>query len=265
MPGCGPARGEESKLETVALLVLAVFTAGYLVLEGADIGVGMLLPVLGRDARQRRLVIASFAPLFLANEVWLVAAAGVVAGAFPGLEHALLSGLYPLFVALLVGWIVRDMGLWLRGRVDAARWRAVCDGAVVAGSWVLALVWGAVLGTVLVGGGRVEEGVNAGTVLGLPLALVFAVHGAGFARLRLAGGLVERARRVPGRYWVSALGLVGVMVAAGSRLPWSQVVAGPQALGVTAVLCAVMLPLLLGAQALVWWTFRGRAESPGYL
>ncbi|GAA4062192.1 cytochrome d ubiquinol oxidase subunit II [Actinomadura miaoliensis] len=252
-------------MQTLAVLVLAVFTAGYLVLAGADIGMGMLLPVLGRGERERRLVIAAFAPFFLANEVWLVATAGVVAAAFPGLEHALLSGLFPLFVALLVGWIVRDMGLWLRGRVDAAGWRAVCDGAVVAGSWVLALVWGAVLGTVLVGGGHVEDGVNAGTVLGLPLALVFAAHGAGFARWRLAGGLVERARRVPGRYWVSGVVLVVVAVAAGARLPWSQVAASPEALGVTAVMCAVLLPLLLAAQALVWWTFRGRAESPGYL
>ncbi|GLW67362.1 hypothetical protein Arub01_56050 [Actinomadura rubrobrunea] len=252
-------------MQTLALVVLAVLTAGYLVLAGADIGMGMLLPVLGRDGRERRLVIAAFAPFFLANEVWLVAVAGVVAGAFPGLEHALLSGLFPVFVALVAGWVVRDAGLWLRGRVDAAAWRAVCDGAIVAGSWALALSWGAVLGTVLVGGSRVEDGVNAGTVLGLPLALVFAAHGAGFARWRLASGLAERARRVPGRYWVSGAALAALPVAAGARLPWSQVVSSPEALAVTAVMCVLMVPLLAAAQALVWWTFRGRAESPGYL
>lgn len=74
-------------------------------------------------------------------------------GAFPGLEHRLLEELFPLFVVLLIGWVVRDMGLWLRGRVDAAGWRGACDAAVVAGSWALALAWGSVLGSVLAAAG----------------------------------------------------------------------------------------------------------------
>ncbi|MCP9947720.1 cytochrome d ubiquinol oxidase subunit II [Actinomadura madurae] len=170
-------------MESLAVVLLAVFAGGYLVLGGADVGVGMLLPWLGRDQRERRLVIASFAPFFLGNEVWLVAAAGLVGGAFPGLEHRLLEELFPLFVVLLIGWVVRDMGLWLRGRVDAAGWRGACDAAVVAGSWALALAWGSVLGSVLAGGG-----LNAGSVLGLPAAALFAWHGAGFARWRLPAG-----------------------------------------------------------------------------
>ncbi len=140
-------------MDSLAVLLLALFAGGYLVLAGADIGVGMLLPWLGRDQRERRLVIASFAPFFLGNEVWLVASAGLVAGAFPGLEHRLLEELYPLVVVLLIGWVVRDMGLWLRGRVDAAAWRSLWDGAIVAGSWALALAWGSVLGSVVAGGG----------------------------------------------------------------------------------------------------------------
>ncbi|SPT64287.1 cytochrome d ubiquinol oxidase subunit II [Actinomadura madurae] len=121
-------------MESLAVVLLAVFAGGYLVLGGADVGVGMLLPWLGRDQRERRLVIASFAPFFLGNEVWLVAAAGLVAGAFPGLEHRLLEELFPLFVVLLIGWVVRDMGLWLRagwtrrrgaGRATRRSWRAV--------------------------------------------------------------------------------------------------------------------------------------------
>ncbi|TYK45006.1 cytochrome d ubiquinol oxidase subunit II [Actinomadura decatromicini] len=250
-------------MESLAVVLLAVFSAGYLVLAGADVGVGMLLPWLGRDERERRLVIASFAPFFLGNEVWLVAAAGLVAGAFPGLEHELLAELYPLVVVLLVGWVVRDMGLWLRGRVDAAAWRAVWDGAVVAGSWALALAWGSVLGSVLGGGG-----LNAGSVLGLPLALVFAWHGAGFARWRLPVGLAGRAVRVggvPSRYGVSAVVLAVAPVVAGVRLPWSGSAADGAGLTMTAVVTVVVLPLLVGAQALVWWTFRGRVESPSYL
>jgi cytochrome bd ubiquinol oxidase subunit II len=250
-------------MEMLAVVMLAVFTAGYLVLAGADIGVGMLLPWLGRGQGERRVVIAAFAPFFLGNEVWLVAAAGLAAGAFPGLEHALLAGLFPVFVALVAAWVVRDMGLWLRGRADAAAWRAVCDGAVVAGSWGLALAWASLLGTLLAG--APQDGLNAGSVLGLPLAGLFALHGAGFARLRSAGAVLERARRVPARYEVSAVALVAVLVAAGTRLDWSGSVSAGTGLAVTAVTTAVLLPLLLAAQALVWWTFRGRVDSPSYL
>ncbi|MEU4824977.1 cytochrome d ubiquinol oxidase subunit II [Actinomadura sp. NPDC023710] len=247
-------------MDSLAVVLLAVFSAGYLVLAGADVGVGMLLPWLGRDQRERRLVIASFAPFFLGNEVWLVAAAGLVAGAFPGLEHGLLEELYPLFAVLLFGWVVRDMGLWLRGRVDAAVWRGVWDAAIVAGSWALALAWGSVLGSVLAGGG-----LGVGSVAGLPLAVLFAWHGAGFVRWRLPVGLAERAGRVPSRYGLSALVMAGAPVVAGVQVEWSEVVAVGAGLTMTVVVTVVVLPLLLASQALVWWTFRGRVESPSYL
>ncbi|MBO2454732.1 cytochrome d ubiquinol oxidase subunit II [Actinomadura barringtoniae] len=244
----------------MAVVMLAVFAGGYLVLAGADIGMGMLLPVLGKSQDERRLVIAGIAPFFLGNEVWLVSTAGIVAGAFPGLEHDLLTGLFPLFVVLLTGWVVRDMGLWLRGRVDAAAWRSLCDGLIVAGSWALGLSWGGVLGSILFGGGM-----NAGSAVGMVLAALFAAHGAGLARWRLTGVLVERARRIPSSYPVTGVALVAVMVAAGARLSLSDAASTGTALSATAVLTAVMLPLLVASQALVWWTFRDRVVSPTYL
>jgi cytochrome bd-type quinol oxidase subunit 2 len=251
-------------MDSLAVVLLALFAGGYLVLAGADIGVGMLLPWLGRDQRERRLVIASFAPFFLGNEVWLVAAAGLVAGAFPGLEHRLLEELYPLFAVLLIGWVVRDMGLWLRGRVDAAAWRSVWDGAIVAGSWALALAWGSVLGSLL-GWGPFGGGMNAVSVLGVPLAALFAWHGAGFARWRLPAGLARRASRFPARYGLSALVMACAPVVAGVEVPWSEVVAGGGGLSLTVVGTVAVLPFLLASQALVWWTFRGRVQGPSYL
>ncbi|GAA2592755.1 cytochrome d ubiquinol oxidase subunit II [Actinomadura fulvescens] len=248
-------------MEILAVVMLAVFAGAYLVLAGADIGVGMLLPVLGRSQRERRVVIAAIAPFFLGNEVWLVSAAGIVAGAFPGLEHHLLEGLFPLFVALLLGWVVRDMGLWLRGRVDAAAWRWGCDAAIVAGSWALALAWASVLGSVLAGG----AGLNAGSVAGLPLAVLFAAHGAAFARWRLTGAPVARADRFPAPYPLTGAALATMALVAGTRLPWSDAAAQGSGLAVTAVTTVVLLPVLLAAQALVWWTFRGRVDSPSYL
>lgn len=68
-------------MDTLAVCLLAFFATGYFVLAGADIGTGMVLPYLGGSDGERRLVIASFAPFFLGNEVWLVATAGVLVGA----------------------------------------------------------------------------------------------------------------------------------------------------------------------------------------
>ncbi|MEU0572310.1 cytochrome d ubiquinol oxidase subunit II, partial [Nonomuraea sp. NPDC005983] len=154
------------------IFILAFFALGYLVLAGADLGVGMLLPYLGRSPGERREVIAAIAPFFLGNEVWLVATAGVLAGLFPELESELLSGNYSVIVALLVAWVVRDMGLWLRGRVPAAAWQRCCDGAVVAGSWGLALSWGSLLSDVLVG---IDGPMSL--LAALAVATLFAAHG----------------------------------------------------------------------------------------
>ncbi len=244
------------------IFVLAFFALGYLVLGGADIGVGMALPYLGRTQGERREVIAAIAPFFLGNEVWLVAAIGVVAGHFPRLENELLSGNYRLIVVLLVSWVLRDMGLWSRGRVAARRWQGWWDGVIVAGSWGMALSWGILLGHVLLG----VEGPIA-LVAAAASAALFGAHGLAFARLRLRGAPHRRASAPFGgageglAFTLTAAGLAGVGVLAGFRLPLE---AGPS----WALLGPVILPfipLLVAAQAWVWWIFRHRVSGPSYL
>ncbi|MEV0231066.1 cytochrome d ubiquinol oxidase subunit II [Nonomuraea sp. NPDC050786] len=244
------------------IFILAFFTLGYLVLAGADIGVGMALPYLGRSAGERREVIAAIAPFFLGNEVWLVATAGVLAGLFPELEGTLLSGNYSLVVTLILSWIVRDMGLWLRGRVPGPRWQAFWDGAIVAGSWGLALSWGLLLSHVLLG--------IRGPIAALPalvVAALFATHGLAFAALRLRGTMRERAAVLSGgagearTYALTAGALVAVGVLAGLRLPLHPGTSG--ALLVPVIL--TLIPLLVAAQGWVWWTFRHRVTGPSYL
>ncbi|MEU8250736.1 cytochrome d ubiquinol oxidase subunit II [Nonomuraea sp. NPDC048916] len=247
------------------IFILAFFALGYLVLAGADIGVGMLLPYLGRSSAERREVIAAIAPFFLGNEVWLVATGGVLAGLFPELEGELLSGNYSLFVVLLVSWVVRDMGLWLRGRLPGARWQHWCDGAVVAGSWGLALSWGMLLGHVLTG----IDGPLA-LLPALVVAALFATHGLAFATLRLRGEPHRRASVLSGlsggagearTYALTATALATVGVLAGLRLPLA---AGTSGALLTPVILA-LIPLLVAAQAWVWWTFRHRVTGPSYL
>ncbi|MEU8530926.1 MULTISPECIES: cytochrome d ubiquinol oxidase subunit II [Streptomyces] len=251
-------------MDTLALALLAFFATGYFVLAGADIGAGMLTPYLGRTSRERRLVLASFAPFFLGNEVWLIATAGVLVGCFPDLEGELLTGQFPVLVALLTGWIVRDAGLWSRGRGPGPRWRAFCDGAVVCGSWTVALAWGWLLSGPLTGTPYAPAGGAVAGVTALATAALFAAHGLGFATLRLTGTPYERARRLVGRTrsWQS-FAFTGVLmaalpVAAGLSLPLAAEAADGTTLAVLVPALLVVTPLLVAAQAWTWWTFRHR-------
>jgi cytochrome d ubiquinol oxidase subunit II len=244
------------------IAILAFFAIGYLVLAGADIGVGMVLPYLGRSAGERRETIAAIAPFFLGNEVWLVATAGVLAGLFPALEGTLLSGNYSAVVALVLSWVVRDMGLWLRGRLPGAGWQSFWDGAVVLGSWGLALSWGSLLSDVLLG---IQWPIAL--VSALLMAALFAAHGLAFAALRLRGTLRERAAVLSGgagerrTYALTAAALVVIGLVAGVRLPLDPGTSGPLLVPVILTL----IPFLVASQAWVWWTFRHRVTGPSYL
>ncbi|MER5323287.1 cytochrome d ubiquinol oxidase subunit II [Streptosporangium roseum] len=239
------------------ITLLAFFAVGYFVLAGADLGVGALLPYLGRSDDERGRVLASITPFFLGNEVWLIASAGILVGAFPVLEGELLSGMYVPFVMLLLGWVVRDAGIWLRGRVDRAGWRGGCDGAVATGSWVVVLSWGFILPGM---GQEPVTGLGAAIVVPAVVAL-FCAHGLAFAGLRLAGGPRERARRFYGAssertiYALTSGGMALVCLLAGSRLPLAENLADPATLALLTPSLLVITPVLVASQVWLWRVF----------
>jgi cytochrome bd-type quinol oxidase subunit 2 len=228
-------------MDVLSPLLLALFVVGYLVLAGADIGLGMLMPKVARTPGQRHRVVAAIAPYFLASEVWLVAAVGVLAGLFPALDHHVVTELWPVLSTLLGAWLVRDAGLWLRARVDTPSWRAVCDTAVVAGSWIVAASWGLVLAGLLTGGLTLSvfTPLCAAAVLAL-----FALRGASFGAERLVGefhddsaDVAARATRVLARVALGA----AVLAVAAAPLPGGVVTDRPL---VAAALAAVVLAAL---------------------
>lgn len=130
--------------------LVGLLLAGYLALESIDFGVGMLLPLADTEsgrARIRRTVV----PLFLANEVWLVAFAGLLFGALPRLEGELLYALRLPVLALLCAWFLRDAALWFRTAHPGVGWRRAWDIVLPVASLVLAAGWGAVLATLIQG------------------------------------------------------------------------------------------------------------------
>ncbi|WP_055696648.1 cytochrome d ubiquinol oxidase subunit II [Streptomyces silaceus] len=260
-------------LETLWLALLGLLLAGYFVLGGYDYGVQMLHPWLGGGERRkaartgRNAALDAIAPFFLGNEVWLVAFTGVLFGAFPHLEGTLLSGLYPLIVAILVGLVLGNAAIQLRGRARGERGRRVWDALIVGGGALPALCWGLVVGLLLHGVPRRADGsfhIGFGDVFspfvlacGVTTALLFAAHGAGFVALRATPDISARAREVgtdllSGAAAVGALALLLTLFGAGASMTnrgTSAVVAG----------------LFAAALAAAWWCFTRGRHVPAFV
>ncbi|MGW3296230.1 cytochrome d ubiquinol oxidase subunit II [Streptomyces xiamenensis] len=235
-------------MDLLALALLGFFTAGYFALAGADLGLGLLLPFLGRDRADRDRIATALAPYFLGSEVWLVAAAGVFIGCFPALEGELFTELLPVLVLLLAGWVVRDAGLWWRVHGGGAP-----DVLICAGSWALVAAWGWAVAELLDATGAVRVATIAGTVL------LFAAHGLGYGALRLTGEPYRRARQLAGsRGGGQTFALTGTVLAAlpllaGAGLPLRENAAQGPVLGLLVPALTAFVPVLVAAQ---WWLWR---------
>lgn len=189
-------------MNTVCFLLFGLLFTGYLVLEGFDYGVGMLLPFF--KAAERRALIGTLAPVWEGNEVWLIAAGAVLFAGFPGVYASLFSGLYPALLLILIPLILRGVAFEFGDKDARPLWRRFWVWAIFAGSILPAFVWGvAVAG--LAGGLPLDaDGRYAGTVVdvltpytlmgGAAFAAIFLVHGAAYLALRLNIRLVPPAR-----------------------------------------------------------------------
>ncbi|MGQ7295907.1 cytochrome d ubiquinol oxidase subunit II [Quadrisphaera sp. KR29] len=236
-------------LQLVWFLLIAVLWAGYLVLEGFDFGVGVLVPVLARDERERRQVINTIGPVWDGNEVWLIVAGGATFAAFPEWYATLFSGFYLPLLAILLALIVRGVAFEYRGKVDSPAWRQRWDACLVVGSLLPALLWGVAFSDIVAGVPLDADHRFTGTLLTLlgPYALLgglttlglFVLHGALFLQLRTLGPVRERARVLAGRLSVP------VLVVAGAWALWTQLAHGEgwtwAAVGVAAAALAVVV------------------------
>jgi cytochrome d ubiquinol oxidase subunit II len=215
-------------LNTLWFVLVAVLFAGFFFLEGFDFGVGMLLPFVGRNDRERRLVIHSIGNVWDGNEVWLLTAGGAMFAAFPGWYATMFSGFYLALVLVLLGLIVRGVGFEFRSKDERPGWRATWDGMIFAGSLVPPLILGVAVGNLLRGVAVDARGVYVGgfpallnpfaLLTGLTFVLLFLLHGASYLRLRFAEGeLRERALLAAKRLrWIAVLA-AAFFLAAGYR------------------------------------------------
>jgi cytochrome d ubiquinol oxidase subunit II len=204
--------------------MLGVMLAAYAVLDGYDLGVGAAHLWLARSDGERRLLLNSIGPVWNGNEVWLLAAGGMMVVSFPRLYAAAFSGFYLALVLVLWLLILRGVSIEFRGKIDHELWRALWDAGFCLGSLLLALLLGVALGNVLRGLPIGPRGVFQGTFALMlnPYALltgvlgvaVLAWHGLNFLRGKTEGVLHARALAWSRRLWWASLLLALLATAA---------------------------------------------------
>lgn len=187
-------------LPTVWFILVFVLVAGYAVLDGFDLGVGML-HLLARGDHERRVSINAIAPVWDGNEVWLLTAGGALFAAFPPVYAAVFSGMYTAFMLLLLALIARAVAIEFRSKSESPAWRSVWDAVFWAGSLGATVLLGVAFGNVLRGMPVDIDGTWRGSFSDLlnPYALIVAaavvaacgLHGA----LYLAGKADDPLRR----------------------------------------------------------------------
>ena len=191
-------------LRVLWFILLGVLLAGYAILDGFDLGVG-ILHLGARDDRERRIFMNSIGPLWDGNEVWLVTFGGALFAAFPEAYATAFSGFYLAFMLLLFALIFRAVSLEFRGKLDSALWRGGWDVSFSAASVVAALLFGVAVGDSMLGipigadheyaGGFFQLLRPYAVLVGLLNVSMFALHGALYLNMKTEGELRRRVRR----------------------------------------------------------------------
>ena len=199
-------------MNTAWFIELGLLLIGYAVLDGLDLGIGILHFALGKDDGERRTNLNVIGPFWFGYEVFLLVAGGSMVAAFPRLYAASFSGFY--LVLILVLWLLigRGSAIEFRSHVADPLWRAFWDFAFCATSLLLSVLFGAAVGNVVRGvpldasgnfQGSLALALNPFAVLvGLLSAALLAMHGANYLAFKTEGAQQARARQWAGRLWI---------------------------------------------------------------
>jgi cytochrome bd ubiquinol oxidase subunit II len=262
--------------------MLVFIMAGYTLLDGFDLGVGMLCVFFPQSA-DKRLLLNALAPVWDGNEVWLIMAGGLLFAAFPPVYAAALTGFYLWMMAVLFALILRaaSFEFWYQDEKRRGVWGAVFAGSSLAIALLLGLLVGNLFAGVPLSGEGQDTGVWPAQLRPLPWGValagvvLFFFQGAAFAAEKTEGALQARVLALAGRGWwgvlLAGLGLallvVGYLPGAGGRaLFWIG-------LGLTAVSLGLTGMALLGGSSrgllaksslglAGWWLLLGGVQFP---
>ena len=219
-------------LRVIWWLFLVLLLIGFMLTDGFDLGVGMLLPFVGKTNMERRVIINCIGPTWESNQVWFITAAGALFAAWPLVYAAAFSGLYVALLLSLFALFFRPLGFDYRAKIDDPRWHNLWDWGLFAGGAIPALVFGITFGNLLLGlpfhfdsalrsyyTGSFWELFNPFSLLagGVSVSLAL-MHGGVFLQLKTEGVIAARCKKAilaATLFLLVAFALAGLLVAYG--------------------------------------------------
>ena len=211
-------------LNIIWFLLIAFLYIGFFILEGFDFGVGILLPFLGKNDTERRVLINSIGPHWDGNEVWLITAGAATFAAFPHWYATMFSGFYPALLLLLFALILRGIAIEFRSKHESQVWRNTWDWGIFSGSMLSALILGVAFANLAKGipvdstktyTGSLWTLLNPyGLIGGLVTIAGFALIGAIFLSLKTSDQLIERTNIAARKLWWLTLILTIILLVA---------------------------------------------------
>jgi cytochrome bd ubiquinol oxidase subunit II len=199
-------------LNIIWFMLIGVLLVGYAVLDGFDLGAGML-QWFTRDETEKKTVLKAIGPFWDGNEVWLLTGGGAIFAAFPHVYATVFSGFYLAMMLLLVGLIFRALSIEFRNQVEHEGWKRFWDRAFSLSSLLVALLLGVALGNIFIGI-PLDNGMNytgsfftllrpVPLLVGLTGVAMLCLQGAAYLRLKSEGDLYERSRDWVRRSWLA--------------------------------------------------------------
>ncbi len=210
-------------LQLIWYVLYVIIIAGYAILDGFDLGVGMLSPFVAHTDTERRLMLNAIGPVWDGNEVWLVLGGGALFAAFPLVYASLFSGFYLAMMLVLLVLILRTVAIEFRSKRESRRWRTWWDLVFATSSFGITILLGVALGNVIRGVALDRSGVMDVSLAGLlnPFSLavavtavaMFSLHGGIFLCQKVEGELLGRVTALVPKlmltFFVLMTGLIG--------------------------------------------------------
>jgi cytochrome d ubiquinol oxidase subunit II len=211
-------------------VLIGVLLIGFAVTDGWDMGIGALLPIIGRTDMERRVMLNSFGATWEGNQTWLITAAGATFAAWPLVYAVSFSGMYFAMLLLLFALFFRPVGIDYRNKLADPRWRALWDWGLFAGGAIPALVFGVAFGNLLQGlPFHFDDSMRSyytgsfwalfdpfSLLAGVVSLAMLVMHGAAYLQVRTVGVVYDRAVRATlysGAVLLAAFALAGVLIA----------------------------------------------------
>ncbi|MCB1875030.1 MAG: cytochrome d ubiquinol oxidase subunit II [Chromatiales bacterium] len=219
-------------LKLVWWLLVGILLVGFAIMDGMDMGVGALLPFLGKNDDERRVIINTVGPHWDGNQVWFITAGGAIFAAWPAVYATAFSGFYFAMILVLFALFLRPVGFDYRSKLDSPRWRNTWDWGLLVGSGVPVLVFGVAFGNLLQGvpfhfddfmrpwySGSFFALLNPfALVAGLVSLSMIVMHGAVWLQMRAADPIASRARsatHIAGTVFLVSFAFAGIWLAMG--------------------------------------------------